>query len=181
MNVSLDEDNPDVDGDIDSPQCPPAGAGSNACFASTVYATPSAYIAVLVASLPNDEALTRDQTLFTVTFANVCDQVWRDEIEQRAPCDRGGPPLPVAGAGRIWQNTCSPEDALFRAVNYIWPAADKQRPTLMVVAPSNAQAKHISTQDVKARAVQNASPMRVQSLENTFMRPGRQQKALAKL
>ena len=66
-------------------------------------------------------------------------------------------------------------------MNYIWPAADKQRPTLMVVASSNAQAKNISTQDVKARTVHNASAMRVQKLENKLARPGRQQKALAKL
>ena len=180
LKASLDEANPDVDSDVDSPQCPQPAAVSDACFADSVYATPSAYIAALVAALPTEEALTRDQTLFIATFADICDQVWSDETEQRMPCDRKVHHILLLGQGGSGK-THVVQKILFRAVKYIWPAPDKQRPTLMVVASSNAQAKNISTQDVKARTVHNACAMRVQKYENKLMQPGRQQKALTKL
>ena len=72
------------------------------------------------------------------------------------------------------------EKLVFQAACFIWPARCKGEPTLTVVS-SNAQAKNISTQDVKARTVHNACAMRVQKYENKLMQPGRQQKALTKL
>ena len=71
------------------------------------------------------------------------------------------------------------QNIVFPAIRFIWPEPDGQ--TLLTVAFSNAQAKNISTQDVKARTVHNACAMRVQKYENKLMQPGRQQKALTKL
>ena len=51
----------------------------------------------------------------------------------------------------------------------------------MVVAFSNAQAKNISTLDVKARTVHSACAMRVQRYVNHLMRPGKMQKQLTTL
>ena len=51
----------------------------------------------------------------------------------------------------------------------------------MVVASSNAQAKNISTTDVKAHTIHNASGMRVQKLVNEKMRPGNKLDSLSKL
>ena len=51
----------------------------------------------------------------------------------------------------------------------------------MVVAMSNAQAKNISTDTVKARTIHNAAGMRVQQLVNTKMRAGKKQGQLSRL
>ena len=45
------------------------------------------------------------------------------------------------------------------AVEFIWPPVSKAEPTLAVVASSNAQAKNISTTNVKARTLHSASGM----------------------
>ena len=42
----------------------------------------------------------------------------------------------------------------------------------MMVASSNAQAKNISTQEVKARTIHNAGGVRVQGFKNELLRPG---------
>ena len=51
----------------------------------------------------------------------------------------------------------------------------------MVVAMSNAQAKNISTETVKARTIHNAAGMRVQQLVNPKMRSGNKQGQLSRL
>ena len=51
----------------------------------------------------------------------------------------------------------------------------------MVVASSNAQAKNISSADVKARTIHNAAGMRVQELTNAKTRPGNKQAQLTRL
>ena len=50
----------------------------------------------------------------------------------------------------------------------------------MVVAMSNAQAKNISTDAVKARTIHNASGMRVQQYVNVRMRAGNKQGQLSR-
>ena len=76
---SRDEDGAGVDDGADEDA---GGLGTDpaaAKFADGVYATPSAYIARLVAELPEDQRLTRDQTLFVATFAKACDEAWEDD------------------------------------------------------------------------------------------------------
>ena len=51
----------------------------------------------------------------------------------------------------------------------------------MVVASSNAQAKNISTKDVKARTLHNACAMRVQQYINCKMRLGKKQSQLTRV
>ena len=68
--------------------------------------------------MPTEEALTRDQTLFIATFADICDHVWRDEIEQRMPCDRKVHHILLPGQGGSG-NTHVVQKILFRAVNYL--------------------------------------------------------------
>ena len=65
-----------------------------------VYKTPSAYISHLIASLPLEERLTRDQTLFMVRFAACCDDAWEDE--KKPPRGPQGAPCLVAWRGRLW-------------------------------------------------------------------------------
>ena len=55
----------------------PDGTAHAATFtAQHVYALPSAYIASLVASLPDGAKLTREQILFMARFARPCDEAW---------------------------------------------------------------------------------------------------------
>ena len=61
------------------------------------------------------------------------------------------------------------------------PHVSLEEPTLMVVAASNAQAKNISTAEVKARTLHNASGMRVQKLINPLMCHGKEQAQLTRL
>ena len=51
----------------------------------------------------------------------------------------------------------------------------------MVVASFNAQAKNISTQEVKARTIHNAGGVRVQGFKNELLRPGQKQNNLTKV
>ena len=73
-----------------------------------------------------------------------------------------------AGSGK----THVVQKLVFEAVQFIWPARSIDEPTLMVVASSNAQAKNISTDAIKARTLHNAGSMRVQKYVNEKMRPG---------
>ena len=143
-----------------------------------VYKTPSAYISHLIASLPLEERLTRDQTLFMVRFAACCDDAWEDE--KKPPADRKVHHVLLLGAGGSGK-THVVQKLVFKAVQFIWPAASKSEPTLMVVASSNAQAKNISTQEVKARTIHNAGGVRVQGFKNELLRPGQKQNILTKV
>ena len=73
------------------------------------------------------------------------------------------------------------QQLVFQVVDYLWPEASADEPSLTVVASSNAQAKNISTAAVKARTIHNASGMRVQKLVNERMRPGNKQASLTRL
>ena len=149
------------------------------CFSNQdVYATPSAYISALINKVPADEQLTRDQTLFVARFAQACDEAWEDE--QKPPNQRKVHHMLLLGQGGSGK-THVVQKLVFTAVSYIWPSQSEDEPTLMVVASSNAQAKNISTVNVKARTMHNASGMRVQHLINTKMRPGNKQKQLVRL
>ena len=61
---------------------------------------------------------------------------------------------------------------IFPVVEYLWPSVSADKATMMVVAFSNAQAKNISTETVKARTLHSACALRVQQYTNTSMRPG---------
>ena len=78
LNESDDEDEAPAAGDGKDPE--PASFDE-----AGVHATPSAYIMDLIAGLPEDKTLTRDQTIFAMRFADACDQVWRDE-KNGTPC-----------------------------------------------------------------------------------------------
>ena len=99
-----------------------AAAPSNAapvpaCFAGQeIYATPSAYIRALIAGLPENEKLTRDQTLFMVRFAKACDDAWADEA--KPPRERKTHHLLLLGQGGSGK-THVVQKLVFRAVNFI--------------------------------------------------------------
>ena len=65
-------------------------------------------------------------------------------------------------------------------MEFIWPSPSPNERTLVVTAPSNVQAKNISTAIVKAKTIHNACSMRVQKLVNTRMRPGDKLKTLTR-
>jgi hypothetical protein len=80
-----------------------------------------------------------------------------------------------SGKTRVVQNI------IFVAVQHIWPSESPDEPTLIVVASSNAQAENISTPEAKARAIRNASGVRVQKLVASMMRPGNKLQSLTRL
>ena len=69
------------------------------------------------------------------------------------------------------------QNLIFPAVLFIWPLEDG-RETLRVAAAKNAQAKNISTSSVRATTLHAAACMRVQSLSNSNMAAGAQEKRL---
>ena len=179
LDVSREEDNMDIAAESASPPLATIRPARTACFADQdVYTTPGAYIMDLVRQLPVHARLTRGQTLFMLKFADICDQVWEDE--KKPPRDRQVHHILLLGQGGSGK-THVVQNLVFKAVAFIWPPTSCQEPTLMVVATSNAQAKNISTVDVKARTLHNASGMRVQQLINVKMRPGNKQAHLTRL
>ena len=56
-------------------------------------------------------------------------------------------------------------------IHFVWPAQQDQQ-TLMVVAAKNAQAKNISTEQVRARTLHGAALLGVQALTNSNMAAG---------
>ena len=178
MEISHKEEDLDID-DAAEDEASAAAPLPTECFSNQdVYATPSAYISALICKLPTDEQLTRDQTLFVARFAQACDEAWKDE--QKPPNQRKVHHMLLLGQGGSGK-THVVQKLVFTAVCYIWPSQNEDEPTLMVVASSNAQAKNISTVNVKGRTMHNASGMRVQQLINTKMRPGNKQKSLVRL
>jgi hypothetical protein len=176
MDISHKEEDLDV---ADQPEDDASNAPAPECFADqNVFARPSAYISSLVAKLPVHEQLTRDQTLFVARFAQACDEAWEDE--HKPPHQRKVHHILLLGQGGSGK-THVVQNIVFEAVLYIWPPQSEDEPTLLVVASSNAQAKNISTADVKARTLHNASGMRVQQYINAKMRPGNKQKHLTRL
>ena len=158
----------------DEDEAPGAGDGKDPEPASFdeagVHATPSAYIMDLVAGLPEDKRLTRDQIIFAMRFADACDQVWRDE-KNGTPChQRKVHHILLLGQGGSGK-THVVQELVFKAVNHIWPEESKASPSLVVAAFSNAQAKNISTADVEAMTIHRAGGMAVQELTNDKMRP----------
>ena len=181
LDVSHEEDDMDIAADSGPPPPETLRHARTACFADQeVYKTPGAYIMDLVQQLPDHAKLTRGQTLFMLKFADICDQVWKEERENTPPRDRRVHHILLLGQGGSGK-THVVQNLVFKAVAFIWPPTSSQEPTLMVVATSNAQAKNISTVDVKARTLHNASGMRVQQLVNQKMRPGNKQAHLTRL
>ena len=178
MQISHREEDLDLSGDVNVPGTRNVDVPAPECFAKQrVYAKPSDYISALVGRLPADQLLTRDQTLYMAHFADVCDAVWLEEQNNTPPCQRTVHHMLLLGQGGSGK-THVVQKLIFKAVQYIWPAERESEPTLMVVASSNAQAKNISTKDVKARTLHNACGMRVQRLVNSMMRPGAKHKHL---
>ena len=131
-----------------------------------LYPTPSAFIKALVAELPPHESLTRDQLLFVVGFAEACDNAFEDADKPAA--ERRTQHFLLLGQGGSGK-TYVIQHIIFKAVLFLWPCTDQNSPTLVVVAASNAQARNISTKDVTARTLHNASSMRVQKYLNGSM------------
>ena len=99
MKINHDEADPDLD---DARAIPSSSAARpvHARFdAQDVYSLPSAYIAALIEDLPEDQRLTRDQTLFMVRFARCCDEAWEDE--QKEPSQRRVHHLLLLGQGLL--------------------------------------------------------------------------------
>lgn len=179
MEISHDEGDIDIADPEDHVCSGDAAKTAPECFATqSVYAKPSDYILSLLAKLPPDKKLTRDQTHFMLRFAESCDMAWDDEA--KPPSQRQTHHIILLGQGGSGK-THVVQNIVFEAVNYIWPPRSADEPTLMVTASSNEQAKNISTKDVKARTLHNASGMRVQQLINSKMRPGDKQKHLTRL
>jgi hypothetical protein len=178
--VSLDDAEPDVNhgGDDALPRQPQNMAPEGSFAEQLVFKTPSAYVRHLVEQLPPEKRLTYDQILFMVRFAACCDEAWEDE--KKPPAQRRVCHMLLLGAGGSGK-TYVVQSLVFRAVRFIWPPRSEAEPTLMVVAASNAQAKNISTCDVKARTMHNAAAMRVQKLTNDRMRPGNKQNVLTRV
>ena len=124
-----------------------------------MFEAPSDLIHALIRALPPEEQLTREQVLYMGKFAPACDQAYEDE--KKPPAERR-PPVHIVLLGQGGSGkTYVVQRLVFVAVNFIWPAENDAEPTLMVVAASNAQAKNISTETVKARTLHNAWCMRV--------------------
>ena len=85
--------------------------------------------------------------------------------------------LGAAGTGK----THVVQNLVFKAVEYIWPNASADSPSMLIVVSSNAQAKNISTAEWKGRTLHNAACMRVQHMINPKMRPGDKAAALERL
>ena len=133
-----------------------------------LYRKPSAFIKALVANLPSEERLTRDQTLFVTNFAKACDDAWEDS--EKPATERRVHHILLLGQGGSGKSHVV-QKVIFTASEFIWPCENQNTPTLVVVAASNAQAKNISTQGVKARTLHNASCMGVQKYLNGRMGP----------
>lgn len=178
LKINHDEADPDLDDARAIPSSSTARPVHARFDAQDVYSLPSAYIAALIEDLPEDQRLTRDQTLFMVRFARCCDEAWEDE--QKEPNQRRVHHLLLLGQGGSGK-THVVQKLVFQAVMYIWPPDENGALSLMVVASSNAQAKNISTAECRARTIHNACSMRVQQLVNAKLRPGNKQKLLTTL
>ena len=143
----------DMDTRTDAMALPDGTAHAATFTAQHVYALPSAYIASLVASLPDGAKLTREQTLFMARFARSCDEAWADQ--EKPPRERRVHHILLLGQGGSGK-THVVQNIVFETVQYLWSETSPQEPTLMVVAMSNAQAKNISTDAVKARTTPRA-------------------------
>ena len=82
-----------------------------------------------------------------VRFAKCCDEAWEDD--KKPPHERKTHHLLLLGQGGS-EKTHVVQKLVFKVVEFLWPAESKAEPTLMVVASSNAHAKNISTETVKA-------------------------------
>ena len=160
-----------VDGSADECKGGLGGALAAARFDGSVWSAPSAYIADLVAGLPEGQRLTRGQTLFVAKFAQACDEAWDDDVQKKPWMYRKVTHLLLLGQGGSGK-THVVQKIVFLVVEYPWPSANAVRATMMVVAFSNAQAKNISTETVKARTLHGACALRVQQYTNASMRPG---------
>ncbi len=172
-----DDDDAGADGHEDKDAGGLGTAPAPARFADSVYSTPSAYISALVGALLEDQRLTRDQTLFVARFAAACDQAWEDDVNHKPWSEREVTHLLLLGQGGSGK-THVVQKVDFPLVEYLWPSSSPDQASMMVVAFSNAQAKNISTETVKARTLHNACAMRVQKYTNANLRPGAMHKRL---
>ena len=83
LKVSRKEEDPDVEDNAMSGRIGAVQSCEPARFTGGVFESPSAYIRALVRDLPREQCLTKEQTLFVVSFAKACDEVWCDEIEKK--------------------------------------------------------------------------------------------------
>jgi hypothetical protein len=143
-----------------------------------VYEKPSDLVKDLVAALPPKQRLNEDQDCFIQRFAEVLDTVYAQE-NTTAPEKRHVYHMLLLGQGGSGK-THIVQNIVFPVVHFIWPSEGEQS-TLMVVAAKNAQAKNISTDTVRAKTLHSASLLGVQSLTNSNMAAGSNEKGLQKL
>ena len=146
--------------------------------AQNVYEKPSDLVKDLVAALPPKQRLNEDQDCFIQRFAEVLDTVHAQE-STTSPREAECLPHVVARPRGLRQDAHCAEHC-FSCGALIWPPEGEQS-TLMVVAAKNAQAKNISTDTVRAKTLHSASLLGVQSLTNSNMAAGSNEKGLQKL
>ena len=90
------------------------------CFEGSAYSKPSAYIAALVCALPEEQRLTRDQTLFIARFAAAFDQAWEDDVQKKPWSEREVTHLLLLGQGGSGK-THAVQKVVFPVVEFLWP------------------------------------------------------------
>ena len=138
-----------------------------------VYATPSAMLSDMVANLPITGRLNEDQMLFVLRFGDILDTVWKEE-QELPPERRSVYHMLLLGQGGSGK-THVVQNLIFPVAHFIWPPS-KEEESLMVVAAKNSQAKNISTEGVRAKTLHRAGCMRIQSLRNQDLAPGKKEK-----
>ena len=144
-----------------------------------VYSKPSDLVKAMIQALPANRRLNEDQEIFMMRFAEVLDVVYEQEVAEQPPDKRHVYHMLLLGQGGSGK-THIVQNIIFPVVHFIWPA-DNEAETLMVVAAKNAQAKNISTEQVRARTLHGAALLGVQSLTNSNMAAGSKENALQKL
>lgn len=144
------------------------------------YSKPSDLVKDMIAALPTNKQLNEDQRIFMFRFAEVLDVVYDQENNECLPPEKRNVYhmllLGQGGSGK----THIVQNIIFPVIHFVWPAQQDQQ-TLMVVAAKNAQAKNISTEQVRARTLHGAALLGVQALTNSNMAAGSKQQALQQL
>eukprot|EP00435_Cladocopium_sp_Y103_P075807 s26_g65.t1 len=143
-----------------------------------VYSKPSDLVKDMIAALPPNRRLNEDQDLLIFRFAEVLDTVFAQE-DTHPPEQRHVYHMLLLGQGGSGK-THIVQNIIFPVVHFIWPAGESEE-TLMVVVATNAQAKNISTEQVRARTLHGAALLGVQSMTNSNMAAGSKQHALQQL
>jgi hypothetical protein len=152
---------------------PDIPVGSSRFSDQGLYAKPSDLVVAMVKNLPRKKQLTEDQTLFMARFADICDKIY--DQQAKPPEERHVYHMLLLGQGGSGK-TFVVQELVFVALHYIWPPQEGE--TLHVVAASNAQAKNISTPEIKARTLHTAGCLGVQKMTKARLGPGQKAQKL---